>query len=116
MAKNDQETFGTLIKEAREGERLSLRAASHLCGLSHGYLGALEHNRAGSIPSTETLEKIARGFNLDISKLKRLAQEIEVEKKETSKHGREFERITIEAGLTFERGLQLYKEALKLFA
>ena len=66
--------FSNIIKEKRLAMKLSLRNASRLIGISHTYLNNLEkgvHHRTGikNKPTLETLQLIARAYDLDYNYL-----------------------------------------------
>lgn len=63
-------TLARLLSERRKADRLSLREAAQLIGISHGYLDKLEKgvdSRTGTKnnPTPETLQMIASAYHWD---------------------------------------------------
>lgn len=63
-------TLARLLSERRKADRLSLREATQLIGISHGYLDKLEKgvdSRTGTKnnPTPETLQMIASAYHWD---------------------------------------------------
>lgn len=63
-------TLAQLLSEKRKSDRLSLREAAELIGISHGYLNKLEKgvdSRTGikNNPTPETLQLIAKAYHWD---------------------------------------------------
>lgn len=63
-------TLARLLSERRKADRLSLREAAQLIGISHGYLDKLEKgvdSRTGTNnnPTPETLQMIASAYHWD---------------------------------------------------
>lgn len=63
-------TLAQLLSEKRKADRLSLREAAELIGISHGYLNKLEKgvdSRTGikNNPTPETLQMIAKAYHWD---------------------------------------------------
>lgn len=69
--------FGTTIKNARLTKDLSLRDLAELTGLDHSYIGRLEKDT--SIPSRETVVKLAKALNIPEDELMVMAGYIENE-------------------------------------
>ena len=59
--------FRTRIKELCQGQGITQKELAELCGLSTNYIGEIE--RSGRKTSLETVEKIAKGLNIDPSLL-----------------------------------------------
>lgn len=71
-------TFGTVIKEYRRVNRLSMDEFAKVAGISKAYVGMLEKGtdyRTGKPvkPSLATLRKVAHGMNISMSELMRQA-------------------------------------------
>lgn len=70
-------TFASLIKEKRLQNKMSLRSASSLIGISYTYLSNLENDYDKSTgtsnkPTPETLQMIAKAYKLDYNFLLQL--------------------------------------------
>lgn len=77
--------LGEYIKKVRTGKKLSLRKAAEMAGVSHPYLSQLEtgsHNN----PSASTLEKLAKGLDIDYNYLSYLAGYVNVPNIENDKN------------------------------
>lgn len=67
-------TLGDYIKEYREGQGLSQRKFSDLCGLSNAYISVLEQNvnpKTGEAPAPTygVYQKVARAMGIDVQTL-----------------------------------------------
>jgi len=76
------EEFGKTIKNARLAKDLSLRDLAELTGIDHSYIGRLEKN--SSIPSRETVAKLAKALNIPENELMIKAGYVPNTRKETS--------------------------------
>ena len=80
-------TLACLLSEKRKADRLSLREAAQLIGISHGYLDKLEKgvdSRTGTKnnPTPETLQMIATAYHWDYQYLLKVCGYINEEKEE----------------------------------
>lgn len=66
----DQRAFGQLLKRLREakGYRSHREAASHMHGVSYGYLSQLERGVVGK-PSVPVLRELARAYGVELAYL-----------------------------------------------
>jgi XRE family transcriptional regulator, regulator of sulfur utilization len=67
--------FGRVVRSLRERRGLSQEALSSLAGLSRGFLGEIE--RGDSVPSIETLQKLADALGEKLSYLVSLYEQLE---------------------------------------
>ena len=65
--------FGEYIKRLRESHNLSQRELSSLLELNTGYICKLERGKLGCYPSINTIKKLAFLFDVNESKLMRMA-------------------------------------------
>jgi HTH-type transcriptional regulator, competence development regulator len=66
------DNFGEYLKTLRTEQKLSLREAEQLSGVSNSYLGMIERGRR-PIPSAEVLKKLAPVYDVPVSDLLRAA-------------------------------------------
>ena len=69
-------TFGNRIRQARKKRDLGLRQTAGLVGISPTFLSRVETGKEPSIPSEETIRKLAAVLDDDFDELMRLAQKI----------------------------------------
>lgn len=72
----EKKTIGSVLKEARESRRLSLREIEIKSGISNAYLSQLENDKIKK-PSANTLYKLAGLFNIDFDDLMVIAGIVE---------------------------------------
>lgn len=75
---NDKvQTLGSIVKEYRQSNGLSMDEFAKLCGLSKGYISMLENNinprnNKPIAPTLPTLQKIAAGMNIEVNNILKL--------------------------------------------
>lgn len=69
-------TFGNLIRQARKDKGLSQRDLAKLTDVNYTYLSKLENDHAGTPPSEEVIERLARHLDLSAQELQYLAGRI----------------------------------------
>lgn len=65
------ENLGSIIREAREAKRLTLREAAAITGITFSYIGKLENGKY--VPSREKIDTLAKALDLDKNILMLLA-------------------------------------------
>jgi transcriptional regulator with XRE-family HTH domain len=59
----EQETFGTVLRRMRQAKGLTQRAIARAIGMDFSYFSRLETGRFNSLPTRETIEKIAAAMS-----------------------------------------------------
>jgi HTH-type transcriptional regulator, competence development regulator len=67
--KKVEQTFGDLIRTARQQKRHTQRSLGKLVSLDFGYLSRLENDRAEHPPSEEVVRGLAKALDLDAERL-----------------------------------------------
>ena len=69
----DKVAFGSDIKRMREEKGISLKQLGDKAGFSKSYISMIENGKLKSFPKPETLEKLAKGLNVDYHMLMLMA-------------------------------------------
>lgn len=67
MKNSITKTFGIKVAELRKKQGLSQEVLAEMCGLHRTYIGFIE--RGEKSPTLNTVEKIIKGLNINISEL-----------------------------------------------
>lgn len=70
------QTFGSIIREARQNKGFSQRDLAALVKVNYTYLSKLENDRADYPPKEEIIQSLARHLQLDAEQLRYLAGRI----------------------------------------
>jgi HTH-type transcriptional regulator, competence development regulator len=81
----EEQTFGTLIRQARKEKRLSQRELAELLELDFTYLSKLENDRAKYAPKEEIIRELARHLELNEEELIFLSGRIPQQEEDTLK-------------------------------
>ena len=76
MNKNLNHTFGKIIRQARKDKGFSQRELAKLVGVNYTYLSKLENDHAGTPPSEDVIDRLARHLELNADQLIYLAGRI----------------------------------------
>lgn len=85
-------SFGRLIRELRHLRGLTLRELAKLAGVDFTYLSKIETEKAGYLPSADTIRAIANALGEDSLRLLELARKVppEVERLTSTAEARRF--------------------------
>lgn len=76
MANAQNTSLGSVLRQARDLKKITLRAAETLTGISNAYLSQLENDKIKK-PSADILHKLAIAYKIDFNYLLQIAGLVE---------------------------------------
>ena len=84
---DSNQTFGNILRQARDLKKLSLRTVEEMSGISNAYLSQLENDKIKK-PSADILHKLARIYKVDFNYLLHIAGLVEKSSSENISFGK----------------------------